>query len=283
MAMNGGQMPPMTPLDERAKKFIEPAFTPGMGALEEDPEKGLRCPVRGCGRFFHLLATHISHEHRAIGGAAAVRAALDIPTRVSLLSAKQRLIQEDAARRRFEQRVRSGTAPIPPHRPRGTPKGHGVSVSCSKRSTANRNLADRCQAQLAHRLADLTSEIGRTPSQREWRSRYPDVSEGFIRSAYGSWNSFLAQCGVLIRRGPNRHLTVDGVLDAMGAFHAEHGDLPSAYEAHFLHRAPIIPSRRAVLRAMGASTWEEAMSQVAAALNIVGGRYGLPEPTAVAS
>ena len=47
--LNDGVLPPMTPVPENVQHFIDPAFTPGLGALEEDPEKGLRCPVKGWG------------------------------------------------------------------------------------------------------------------------------------------------------------------------------------------------------------------------------------------
>jgi hypothetical protein len=49
MELNDGRMPPMTPVPENVRHFINPDFVLGLGALHEDDALGLRCPIRGCG------------------------------------------------------------------------------------------------------------------------------------------------------------------------------------------------------------------------------------------
>ena len=88
--MNGGRMPPMTPIPERALAVIDPALTPGLGALEEDPEKGLRCPVRGCGKWAHALSSHITSAHRNIGGVRGFKRMMSIPRTAALLSRREK-------------------------------------------------------------------------------------------------------------------------------------------------------------------------------------------------
>ena len=75
---------------EDVLKVLDPAFFPGMGALNEDKHGRLQCPVRGCGRWFVRLGQHLFAEHRAIGGTTGLKRALGIPKGTSLLSKKAR-------------------------------------------------------------------------------------------------------------------------------------------------------------------------------------------------
>lgn len=78
-ALRGDQPPPLTPLSEEALKYCDPAFTPGMGVLEEDPDKGIRCPLRGCGRWTHALPSHMrSHKEIELNGILAHRRLIEI-------------------------------------------------------------------------------------------------------------------------------------------------------------------------------------------------------------
>lgn len=56
--LNGG-VPPLTPLTEEAKKYMDPDLVPGMGILNEDDDKGLQCPVEGCGKWYSRLDAHL--------------------------------------------------------------------------------------------------------------------------------------------------------------------------------------------------------------------------------
>jgi hypothetical protein len=64
--IRGEEAPPLTALTEHALKICDPDFVPGMGILEEDAERGLRCPLRGCGKWYHELGKHLeSHDSDA--------------------------------------------------------------------------------------------------------------------------------------------------------------------------------------------------------------------------
>lgn len=64
------------------------------------------------------------------------------------------------------------------------------------------------------------------------------------------------------------------VLALLAEWHATHGDLPSAREAHAKDRAPRIPGCTAITRALGATSWRGAMLIAIAALGLNSERYG---------
>lgn len=269
ISLNNGVLPPMTPLTERAKKFIDPAFTPGMGALNEDVFKGLQCPVRGCGRWFHRLYQHLAYTHRNIGGCDAVRRALDIPATVSLASCWQRALGVEHLRA-----VQAAGRWHPMHG-NSSSRGRRSDGREAQKSMVYRNIRDRCTAQVTHRLADLANKIGRSPSETEFAVEYGLALARHCKSVFGSWNSFLAQCELPQRRGSPRW-SLEGLLAAYGAYYDAHHSLPSFHQAHAPTRTPLIPMYETVYRVLGTRSWPEAMRRVAAALGIVGGRYGLP-------
>jgi hypothetical protein len=270
MAMNGGIMPPMTKLSEQALKLIDPAFTIGMGALEEDAVKGLRCPVRGCGQYYHALGYHLSRTHRAIGGLVAVREALGIPACVPFLSISARLA--------FAKRSRPLTSQRPPEQDR---KAIAQVCRATKLSANGRNLRDRCEEQLRQKFTILELENGRAPSMREAKERFGWGFVAGVQRIYGTWRNALGQFGmsaltareVAARRLVSREATLDGLR----AWYEVHGDLPTSDDANRRDRFPLIPSSATIRRAMGCAGWDEAMRRAAALLNIYGGRYGLPE------
>lgn len=272
-AMNGGQVPPMTPVPERVRHLIDPAFTIGMGALEEDDHKGLRCPIRGCGTYHHNLGLHIWHRHRALGGCAAVRTALDIPASAAFLSRSLRertRIATVAGLRRSGYRANNGHY-LRGHHAEGARAGNAV-----RKSVNAANLGDRCTAQVAHRIIDLEHKIGRSPSRREFSDAYGAALLGSVIRAFGTWNSALAQCGLKVRMRSNRRRSREAVLDCLAAWHKVHGDLPSTWEANNRDSTPVIPTIKVIKAAFDADSWPEAMYRAAALLDIRGGRYGLP-------
>lgn len=271
--MNNGVLPPMTPVPLASLALIDPALTIGQGGLFEDAEKGLRCPVRGCGKFSHFLATHLNKSHAGIGGASAVRAALDIPPRVSLVSARARASREPVASRPKEVSVANL------RRCRGT----GPAVSRTRNSVAYKNLIDRCLAQLSQKILSLADELGRAPTEGEFKQRHGEGAFHAVKNAFGSWSSAKAQFDLQVYDGrkignDKRRIPRAAVLEALSAWHEAHGDLPLITDAANRdgRQAPYVPSVNVVLRAFDTSSWPEAMRRAAAVLNIFGGRYGLP-------
>lgn len=276
MALNGGQLPPMTPIPVEAHSIIDPAFTPGLGALEEDMEGGLRCPVRGCGKWHHKLTEHINRSHADIGGAAAVKQLLSIPHTARLVSGNLRARQSAHAHRLLA----AGTL-RPVVRKRLTPsfrKKRAVAISKARKTVGARNLSDRCVAQLTHKLMDVKNTLGRSPSREDARAILGPAIVRAIEDTFGTWNAAKAHCGMAVHMPgwDHRRYRLETVLDMFSAWHEAHGDLPNEREARASDRTPMLPSSSAVLRVMGVSEWDAAMLRIASALNVYGGRYGLP-------
>jgi hypothetical protein len=264
-AMQNGATPPMTPIPESVHHIIDPAFTIGLGAITEDPVKGLRCPVRGCGTWHHVLSHHITSSHRSLG-VDGVRRALSLPATMRLVSmAHSTRLRAAAASRPQSDRQRAAFRP-------GSRKGT-VRRSASG-TVGQRNMRDRCQAQLAHRLIDLRNTLGRTPTQAEAISAWGGHSVvREIEKVYGTWNNALVQCGMTVRRKVD--LTVADALEGLRAYHSVHGVLPSIRQAAAPTRTPLVMSHNTIKKLLGEPTWYDCMRKAARSLGIRDGRYGL--------
>lgn len=274
-AMNDGRLPPMTPVPEKVHHLIDPAFTIGLGALEEDPVKGLRCPVRGCGVYRHSLTRHLDTKHRALGGAKAVRRALSIPSSAGLVSHLQREILRTLAASKFAGRAKRWTREELTAISRRTSARRGASRRSAMATVGSKNLLNHCVAQTRERITRLQVKLGRLPNPREFRSEYGAAMFCAIERAFGTWNSALASCGLAVR-GRYKHYDRDAVLAALASWYEAHGSLPRSSDATSPHRTPIIPGYQTILSALGTDSWPKAMQIAAALLDIHGGRYGLP-------
>lgn len=267
MSMNNGELPPMTPLSERALRLIDPAFTIGMGALVEDSERGLRCPVRGCGEYKHHLSKHISHCHRSIGGSGAIRDALGISANVPLMSpsAREALRKLQVGRRGH---LRGGSIPGRVFPPRQRLKA----------SINSRNMLDRCEAQVLYKLVTLQARIGRSPTMDEAAAEYGKNWPHLLKTLYGSWNAAKGACGLtqIPRGGQNKQYDGDSVLESLGLWYKSHGELPEQSDAKKRERVPVLPAPASIYKAMKTPVWGIAMQRAASLLNIYGGEYGLP-------
>lgn len=279
-AMNGGELPPMTPIPLSSQRLIDPALTIGMGAITEDLDGGLRCPVRGCGSWHHNLTKHLNASHGGAGGAKGVKRALGIPEKTSLVSHRLRQAASVHAKSLGHLRHKLSTTA---ERQRQRGRRGGAASALSRVSVNARNLRDRCEQQLAQRLIELQQELGRAPSGPEFISKYGHGLYNAVVDTWGTWNNAKGQCGLDVwkrqRPGQFRH-THETVLAAFGAWHERHHSLPTMQAAVNPTRTPLLPSVEVVFRVMGCRSWPEAMRRVAAFLNIYGGRYGLPEKKA---
>lgn len=277
-SMNDGRLPPMTPVPASAHQLIDPAFTIGLGALYEDSEKGLRCPIRECGGFYHNLGLHLRASHGSAGGSTAVRSALDIPLSAPLLS--QRLLEthRDNSARSFEQTRRSRPFTLPVHgKATEARRRQSRTIKADRLTVGARNLRDTCLAQLSHKLIDLHHRLGRTPSSQEARTLNSPGFVAAVTRSFGTWDAALAHCGLQrFDRGARQRVSRDKVLESLSAYFAEHGCLPTQSQAYHPKRTPIIPTPPTIMRVMATKSWPEAMRRAASLLNIYGGRYGLP-------
>jgi len=271
MAMNDGRLPPMTPVPEKATDVIDPAFTIGYGALMEDTELGLQCPVRGCGRWFHQLGLHVARSHQDIGGLGVVRDKLSIPQSARLISQKMhdRLSSQAKATLVVGNlgAVRAANA-----------RSHRKSTQSRRAATLTigmKNLRDSCPTQLAHKIIDLHHKLGRTPSGREANAILGQHFTSAVIAVYGTWNNCIAQCGLETRRKASRY-TVENVLPGLSAYYEMHGTLPYCSTVKYGQLAPLLPCATSILRAFDTDSWPEAMRRAASWLNIYGGKYGLP-------
>ena len=274
MAMNDGSLPPMTPLTQKALAVLDPASTPGMGALTEDADRGLKCPVIGCDAWRHGLTAHIDSAHPDVGSAG-VKRLLEIPPTA-------RLVSLSLSAQRSSSAPRSNVGAI---RLRGAGLRQRVAKTARTRKSnaqlmGTRNLRDTCEAQLRHKLIDLQHKIGRSPSENDARAELGEGFVGKVARVYGSWNATKAHFGLQQyskRTGKSGEYSRQSVLEGLSAYHEAHGTLPRYEHARNPARAPIIPAIPTILKALGTTSWPEAMRRAASLLNIYGGRYGLPE------
>ena len=256
MALNGGTMPPMTPLTDEAKKYIDPDLTIGMGALYEDQEKGLRCPVRGCGEFHHWLTRHLDLKHKAIGGAAEIRQSLSIPPSVSLASHSFKSRLKARSTSSYVKRA----APLRPTKSKpGQGRGEvwAEKIRESKASVHTLNKLNACHAQVQKWILD-NSPDGISPCHLK---KVPSRIRVQILKVYGSWTAAVAAVG-LKPTLQGRRYTHDDIYDSMGEWFKRHGRLPTAREAQSPERTPVIPSYNAVISQLGVRGWDDAMSHV---------------------
>jgi hypothetical protein len=273
MEMNGGTLPPMMPVPESVHGIIDPAFTIGLGALEEHPVKGLRCPVRGCGKYYQTLTKHLNYKHGEIGGERAIKRALSIPATAKLTSLRSRQRYGDVARR---HRMADGLHP----NFRGVTGTARVKHKTTRRSVSltvgARNLRNQCERQLQHKLLDLQSQLGRSPSARDAISVYGAGFVSAVARVFGSWDAAKAQIQIPLRKGSPKLRPIEVVLPALMEWYRVHGELPSATAIHRGTRLPVLPGERSILRAFNTDSWPHAMKVAASLLDIYGGKYGLP-------
>lgn len=287
--MNNGQLPPMTPLTADALLIVDPLLTineNGMGGLLEDAKLGLRCPVRGCGKWFHLLSKHVNKSHADIGGARGLRDVLSIPRNAPLAS---RSFVEHCVRTNAASRAAGKLALVPP-RPisllstedRLRHNTHAAKGGSRQRGLIGlANLKNACRAQLSQRLLDLAQNLGRSPTQSEFESKYGKALSARVGRTFGSFNNAKALLGLEIyarNRTPRFKVEArrEAVLESLSAWYEKYHTLPSIRQARNRNRAPLIVDDYNIRVAMGTLQWSEAMRRAASLLNIYGGRYGLP-------
>lgn len=287
-AMNGGTLPPMVPLTGAARALCDPAFLAmvgGMGGLDEDDTRGLRCAVRGCGKFYHSLETHIRFIHPEVG-VDGLRNVLGIPSAASLLSHRER-----ARRAAHINRVRSEKTPeqvarfvvardaaLARHGERGRREARGAKT---RATIGAKNLRNRCAAQLSHRIIDLHHDLRREPIWTDFIDRYGAGCFDEVIRTFGTWSNALSQCGLASyqQRRSDPAARRSRALDALAAWHNVHGTLPTLTTIQRGKTTPALPAERTIRRALGGEQkkWSDVMFEVAAILGIHGGRYGLPE------
>lgn len=284
MAMNGGVLPPMMPLTPTAQIHLDadPSMTIGMGALVEDPERGIRCPVRGCGVYRHLPRQHFDSAHTDMGGAEGLLRLLSIPSSVSLVSTVHhaRLVQ------RGHDLWSSYRQPPPRHsltvqRKRKMRRAR----TAVNRTIGYQNLHDHCLAQLSAKLLEAAGRLGHSPTAAEFAALYGPRVQAAVERTFGSWNAGKAAVGLKVFRISSGGTKYEGQLQIVECFRAwfkAHGSLPvCSAVAKGLPRTPWLPSYHTVLRHFQVASWSDAMRQIAALLGVEGGRYGLPQPQLV--
>jgi hypothetical protein len=272
---NGRQVS-YVPLPDDTTRIIDPAFTKGLGFLFED-ERGVQCPVRECGLFFHDLAQHLNRSHKVIGGARSVREALSIPPTAVLMSTRYR--------EHLKERGRSNACLIEGGRharfkkgrmPETTRKRNAAAKRRTRRSVMWQNRINSCAAQTRDKVLAVAQQLGRSPTFDELSAVLGVKIEHCINRVWGSWSNCKRQLGLEVYHG-RRPRMLDDVLDDLRLWYEVHGRLPVRQEVEYPDRTPLIASVSAIRRAFGAHRWSECMQRAAALLGIYGGRYGLPE------
>lgn len=274
-AMNDGQLPPMTPLSDKALVHLDPEFTIGMGAIKEDSDKGLRCPVRGCGRYYHMLGTHLSMSHKDLGGKSGVKRLLSIPRSAPLVSSTRAARMRTAALGHKEQQRAAGRNQMV--RNKEDPQFFKRAMqarSKAMRTAGFKNLRDTCVAQLTHRLIDLNHKLGHSPSKLEAHREFGTGIVEAMLATFGTWNAAKAHTGlkVFTKGAANQRLgdtpyTEDMVVECFKAYYEQHGRLPTSKTANSGNTIPLLPSATTVERVFGCR-WSQVMKKVAVRLNI---------------
>jgi hypothetical protein len=257
----GRATPAFTRASEDVLKVLDPAFMlgndGGLGGLNENATGLIQCPVRGCGEWFADPAAHMNKEHRGIGGAKGIRAALDLPSKTPLYSRKKRP--------RRSPRSASPRA--------GIPVGVRRKAAPRKKTIMSRNMADTCPAQLQERLAVLARNLGRSPSRSDFEQAFGATTLGAVRRVFGSWTNAKAILG-LPTAAPGQRMATNLVVESLRTWVEVHGDLPSSYDARKPEKCPIIPKYHAILGAFGVDSWSAAMQSAVQHLGISSERYG---------
>lgn len=256
-----GRLPPMMELTAEAKKVLDPAFVPGLGGLEEDEERGLRCPVRDCGRHYHALNIHLYNSHPRVSPAR-LRHLLSLGPRTPLASSKLReqlSLAATNAPRRSRPSIR-----------RHSRRARVATMRMTKNSVGFRNLHNTCDEQLAHRLLDLRNKIGRTPSAEDAESVCGRGLVTVVQRRYGGWNAGLLHLAIsdpseIRRPGGVPVWCLAGVMEAFSAYRNRHGRMPMMREAR-ASVVPRLPDARVVYRVLGVHSWPLAMQIIADAL-----------------
>lgn len=270
--LSGLASPSLTPLPPSAEKLIDPAFVPGLGALNEDPRGRLQCPIRGCGKWFEQLGPHIARAHRSVG-TEKVKKALGIPKSTGLVASQMRTKMRAAAKRAVASSLsrREGLD-------RGG-RGNAGRVHVARRITIHqKNHSDTCPAQLQDKITILDRKLGRSPTLNEFIGQYGEQAAHEVRNVFGTWNNAKAVCGLSLYSaadGSRLHAkTRDAVLLSLKTWYDEHGDLPSVSDCENPSRAPRIPGYRVIMRALSVENWLAAMRTAAAHFGLSSERYG---------
>lgn len=263
-SLNGGELPPMTPLTEEAKKLIDPAFVEGMGGLIEDEKKGLRCPVRGCGKWTHSLSMHWRRRHfLTIGPVGVLRDILEIPG-VPLLSRHARARYKAASiNRRPPRPCKANSHSV------SAVKKRGAARVANARSMNHRNGRKVCDKQMAERYMAVRGKVGREPTRTDADIHDPGLSWAALEY-YGGWNAFRSTISDRISK---RGYTVDDILVSMRSYWDCHGRLPELPQVRDPDRRPLIPSAGAILKTLEMTSWPKAMSHVAWLLGVQDPNY----------
>lgn len=246
-----------TPLPSEVAALIDPAFVPGMGALNEDAEGRLQCPMRGCGTFHSDLGAHVGASHRELK-AQGIRRLLGIPQTVGL-----------STRRHPSKKGCSKS-----HMDRMRTLRTGVRKQVSGLTAMSRNKADTCPAQLQAKLIALAEKLGHSPSMADFDAEYDGGSKAAV-SVFGTWQNAknIAGLGASVG-GPDPIVPQEQVVEALRAWHEVHGDLPTSTECKLREKAPILPTYPVILRSLSCLNWQSAMRAVLSILNVESERYG---------
>ena len=271
----GQATPAFTPAPETVLKVLDPAFFPGMGALNENPLGQLQCPVRGCGQWHAGLPQHLAMKHKTIGGAAGIRSALNIPPRQVLLGKTMRAHYRATIGAATARMHRNSSAAQLASRENTLARGRAMVVRNNRTSAHRQNWSDTCPAQLQAKLEILARQLGHSPSENEFSSAYGVKCEGAIRRHFGTWNAAKAACGLtLLSGGGWNRKSIGDVAECLRAFYDAHGDLPGHAAVSGRRRVPYVPAYLTVLHAFGVDNWPAAMRSAGEYLGVKSERYG---------
>jgi hypothetical protein len=181
LIISGGNHPPMTELTPEALRVFDPEYLPGLGSLTEHPTQGIRCPLRGCGKYFQSLAAHLRRSHPKLSPVK-LKQLLSLDPGTALCSLRSSAKCSEAA---ISQALgRHGKITLQTRR----------KMSISRRShrtptesVGYRNQRNACDAQLKDTLIKLCAKLRRTPKMSDVSSRFAQV----VTKYHGTWNNGL--------------------------------------------------------------------------------------------
>lgn len=246
-----------TSLPPEVAAILDPSFVPGMGALNEDAEGRLQCPVRECGTFHSDLGAHVGAVHRELK-AFGIRKLLGIPQTTGLST------------RRHPSKVGLGKS----HMDRMRPLRTGVRRQVQGLTMMSRNKADTCPAQLQAKLTALAEKLGRSPSISDFDAEYDGGSRA-VCMVFGTWQNAKNLAGLGVSPGgPDPIVPQEQVVEALRAWHEVHGDLPTSTDCKLREKTPILPTYPVILRSLNVLNWQAAMRAVLSVLDVESVRYG---------
>lgn len=257
----GGDRPPLTPLTNAALEIVDPSFCPGMGILNEDIQKGIQCPIRGCGEFYHKLSAHLVRHDKNLGvprgqTEEVLRRALGLIGSKFVSSSYAKRQSAAIKSRKISPPTRSGS----PNEKAGAVydaakdaveimrrarhKPRYIAAAVRRNSWGRRNARMSCDSQLKKRIQLVIDKVRRMPSEREVKICDPDLMPAINELG---WDIESALAWFRLEAGISDDVEAD-VWEVLSAWRDTNSRMPTEADLDLRHIGPPLPSKDVIMK-----------------------------------